>query len=332
MILVSASFAEGRNPLIIDEIVRRFSRAANITLVEVDPNQEYNLTKVIYGGSVEAVIDATFSLLEAALEQLDLVRSEASQVGILQPIAFIPLNSADIATASEAAAKFSETVAERYRIPVFAFGNRLASHSRVYPADFKPLIAGDTRALTESGDWRPDAGPERFNPHTGIMIVGARYFHLNIALYFDEDKVDMVDEWLASATGQESPNESPEETYRDLLGAVNFVAESTHRDRRMRLLCNVPDYTRVSLPNLFKIAERASLDLSTELIGAELLGFTPSEPLVHAGNYYFSKLYDEQIDNVLRCLMLAVQQLKLNQISVFDIRRQVLEYRLNIMR
>ncbi len=331
-LLVSANFAEGRDPLRIDEMMRRIAAEREVLLVEVDPNRHFNTTTVIFGGGARAVLQASFALTEAALAHLDCVNLDPPQPGILQPLSFIPLKSEQLDLAQQVAHEFCRTAAERYRLPMFQFGLPGGDRSRKYPNDFQPFLENKPEVLLETGDWRPDFGPERINPHVGIMISGARFFHLNLAVYLETDKIDLVEKWLDKRTGpetEEGHEVEAESSTKSPLQSANIFAEELTDERRVRLLCNIPDYTRLPLVDLFNEIDALAVDLGIELIGAELLGFTPAEPMIEAGKRQFSKLYGEMIDNDLRCMMLAVQKLKLNEINVFDLRRQVLEYRLN---
>ena len=328
-LLVSANFAEGQDPFKIDAVVRQLAASRGISLIEVDPNRHFNTTTVIYGGPPEALLEATFSLTEAVLEHLDRVAAEKMQPGVLQPVAFIPLRDAEMPLARATAERFCRDVADRYRIPVFHFGLPALGEERYYPADFREILEPPADSDAANGMVSPDLGPERINPHVGIMISGARHFHLNLAVYFETDKIEMVERWLDYAKDTQAGGSEEANLLRSRLALeANIFAEELQEERRVRLLCNIPDYTRLMLTDLFTGMDTLSLDLGIELIGAELLGFTPGEPMIEAGKFHFSKLYDEKIDNDLRCMMITVQRLKLNEISAFDLRRQVLEYRL----
>lgn len=165
--------------------------------------------------------------------------------------------------------------------------------------------------------------------------MGARYYHINLALYFDTEEVDMINRLSEqyqkqAGSGMNSPGEDAHQQALRLLARVKMAADKLPDEKIVRLICNLSDYLDTPLTPVIKAIREEAGKLGIEVVGCEILGYLPAEALVNAGRRFLNDTGPRFREDKLRYITLAIQNLQLSSIMPFDLNRQVLDYHFEI--
>lgn len=335
--IVSLTVSEGRSPEIIEAIARAVIACPGITLVDVRPNRTYNRVTVLFGGAPAVLPDAVVAAAAVVRERVALADPETDQkpYGTLDAVWVIPLAAERLDAAAAVGERVGERLAAEFDLPVYL---TYALARRAERASIHTMRERDATTLgevMEADAWRPDFGPAALNPAMGAVLVGARLWHVNFILYFDTRDADLVEELtrmheVLAENGEEGARFlEGSQTYTELavlLGRIETFIDQTPEVKVVRVFCNVPDYRDTPIDRVIEVFKKAADKLGIPIFGLRLTGFVPAEVLVEAGRRNFPSAPDLLADEELRYITLAIQQLQLNSIDTFNIRRQVLDY------
>lgn len=296
--IASADFCEGREATVIDAIARAVDDSPDICLINVDPNHFLNRTRIIFGGSAEALLNAAEQLLATVDRQIDIqgFEGEITPFGALEFISFIPLNAVHLQTAADLALSFARKASRKYSLPTYLSYNIARHKDRETIYYFRE---SDYISLGQSIDtqksWKPDLGPSSVHNTLGAMIVGARLYHINFLMYFDSDDIEQLSETIhdyMSDTFIEELSESADEDELTFLSTteihrvlhqLHFFFDKMPGGEVAQLIASIPDYD--STPLLVAIdAFRSLVDrIGIPVLGCKILGFMPAEVLLEAG-------------------------------------------------
>ena len=167
------NFSEGRDNLILGELVRAAHRAY---FLDLDPDPDHNRAVVSIAGPRQKLADALLTAAAEAVERIDLRQHQGvhPRVGVADVVPIIPLGSAELESARDMAHDVAERIWDELKVPVFYYGH----------GEGKRLV--DIRA----GRATPDVGGPALHPTAGAVSVGARasLVAFNVILY----DVDLV--------------------------------------------------------------------------------------------------------------------------------------------
>ncbi len=327
-ILASAYVAGGSDPQKIDSLARMLGESEGITLISVDPNGHYDHTNLIYGGSSSDVLDATLNLANNARENIRLEDYKENKFlyGVLDQISFLPLHSDLLPTCAALARRLGKTLAERMEIPVFLFSEASEKDKALSVQHFRQLSHQDFPASFEDPQWQPDYPVTTYHPSLGSCMIGARLYHINVAIYFAN--VDM--EGLLDLTNMENYVADLDDYMQEISKKIVAVVEDLPGNKGARIICNIPNYTEAPLGDVLNLFRQISQQQGIHLHGCEILGYLPIEALVKSGQSIPSTVFFDAVEEDLKYITLAIQTLQLNSIVPFDLNRQVLDYHFEI--
>jgi glutamate formiminotransferase len=142
--------------------------------VHADP--DHHRAVLSFLGPPAAVETAAVALAEAVVELLDLSTHHGShpRIGALDVLPFVPLASVSMPETVALARRVGATLGERHRLPIYFYGQAATSEARRRLPDVRRDGYGGLEARLRSLEGRPDAGPARFDPRSGAILVGAR--------------------------------------------------------------------------------------------------------------------------------------------------------------
>lgn len=336
IIIVSAYMAEGCDPGKIDRVAREIEAVPETVIISVDPNRRYNRTNLIWGGPPEAVLEAALRFAGSALTQIDMrqVGAENALFGAIDLVSFLPLHSRELPRAVNLSKQYAREIARQFDLPVYLFGFSTRAAQKKNLHFFRQNAYRDLPELIDKPGWKPDYGPRQFQAASGACIVGARYYHINLALYFDTEEVDLINQLSERSQKQARSGAAPGEAARQqalrLLERVKMAADKLPDEKIVRLICNISDYLDTPLTPVIKAIREEAGKLGIEVVGCEILGYLPAEALVNAGRRFLADAAPRFREDKLRYITLAIQNLQLSSIMPFDLNRQVLDYHFEI--
>ncbi len=342
--LISTGFAEGNDPKTIDLIARAVDELPGITIIEVDPNRRLDRTQIILGGKQQDVLNAGETLIESIYQHLDIRKKTASLkwLGAIDTFSFLPLHSSDLPEAIRMARTFARKTAKKFDIPIYLFSVASKKKSRQSLLAFRQFTYKQLVEMLNHKRWQPDYGPNRANRKFGALLVGARLFHLNVAIYFDTTDITLIEELIQvyeEMNGSLSVDSAPRfdsnrisrfNEISKMLNKIHAVVEDFPERKMVRVICNIPDYIETPLHTIYDGFLMEAAQVGIVVMGMEILGYVPAEVLINAGEYYAPHLQAESEDEKIGMrIERAIQKLKLNFAEPFNPQRQVLDYLLS---
>ena len=168
-LLAVPNFSEGRDPESIEAIGAAFGKP--VLDVHFDP--DHHRAVFTLAGAPGELADTVVSGARRALELIDVTAHQGAhpRVGAIDVAPIVYLNQADRGAAVAEALVLGDMLGERLRLPVFLYGDLADGRTRA------ELRRGGLSALAEriqSGEQRPDFGPQGLHPTGGAVLVTAR--------------------------------------------------------------------------------------------------------------------------------------------------------------
>jgi glutamate formiminotransferase / 5-formyltetrahydrofolate cyclo-ligase len=170
------NISEGRDQAKISAIKEEFSQHPKVRLLDVSSDQDHNRSVFTFLGEPSDVKEAALNLTLKAVDLIDMRghRGGHPRIGAVDVVPFVPVQGIEMREAVEVARSFGKELGER-GISVYFYEEAASSPER---RDLPAIRKGEYEGLRERlGDprWKPDEGPDAFNPKTGATIVGARF-------------------------------------------------------------------------------------------------------------------------------------------------------------
>lgn len=257
--------SEGRDP----DLVRRLARAAasaGAALLDVSSDPDHHRSVLTLAGTAEVLHGGLLALYELALEAIHLRRHEGihPRIGAVDVVPFVPLGTAPMAAAVEAARRLAATVAKRFDLPVFLYGEAAREPQRRLAALRRGGTEGVAARLAR-GELRPDFGPPRLHPSAGATAIGARRYlaAFNVVLATADEGIarDIARRIRASSGGLPG------------VQALGVALSSLHR---AQVTMNLVDLERTTLADALTAVDEEARRLGTAVDDVELVGLLPA--------------------------------------------------------
>jgi glutamate formiminotransferase / 5-formyltetrahydrofolate cyclo-ligase len=170
------NISEGRDQAKISAIREEFKRHSKVKLLDVSSDKDHNRTVFTFLGEPSEVKEAALSFAIRAIELIDMQQHRGGhpRIGALDVVPFVPIQGVEMREAVEVARAFGKELGKR-GVPVYFYEEAAASPER---RDLPSIRKGEYEGLKEKlkdPGWKPDEGPDAFNPRSGAAVVGARF-------------------------------------------------------------------------------------------------------------------------------------------------------------
>ncbi|MBN1354673.1 glutamate formimidoyltransferase [bacterium] len=335
------NFSEGKNKATIETISRSISQISGVELLDVDPGADTNRTVVTFVGNPDAAAEAAFRAIETASKLIDMSKHHGAhpRMGATDVCPFIPVSGLSIEDCIELARKLGRRVGDELGIPVYLYEYAASVADRRNLADIRK---GEYEGLPEKlidPEWKPDFGPSRFNPQTGATVIGVRKFLIaynvnlntrsrrlahNIALDIREKG-----RWLKDDDGKIMKKDGSGKIRKEgLLKECKAVGWYIDEYDRAQVSINLTDYD-ITPPHLaFDTCVRVAQQYGLRVTGSELVGLIPREAVLRAGRHYLACQGMSTGIPEKMIVDTAIQSMGLNEITPFNPREKIIEYRI----
>lgn len=339
------NFSEGCDLSVIHRIVDEINRVEGVKVIDIDPGKATNRTVVTFVGEPDPVCEAAFRAVKMAAELIDMRKhkGEHPRFGATDVLPLVPVRGISMEETADYARRLAERIGGELEIPVYCYEFAASEEKRKNLANCR---AGEYEGLPQKlvdPEWKPDFGPAEFTPkvaRTGATAVSARNFliayNINLnttstrwanAIAFDIREKGRVKREGHPLTGKIIKDADGEPVYvPGLLKGVKGIGWYIEEYGIAQLSFNITDTSQVSLHELFELAcERAALR-GVRVTGSELVGVLPLQMLLDSGKYFLRKqkrsigIPDNEI------IKIAVKSLGLDEFSLFDPRKKIIEY------
>ncbi|MCK5737852.1 glutamate formimidoyltransferase, partial [bacterium] len=312
---------------------------AQVRLLNVDPGADTNRTVVTFVGEPGAVVEAAFLAIQKAAEVIDMSRHSGThpRMGATDVCPFIPISGVTDEECVELAQKLGRSVGTKLGIPIYLYGKAASRPERQNLPDIRQ---GEYEALPQKmadPTFKPDFGPSVFNAKSGATVIGVRDFMLayNVNLNI-RDRALAKEIALNLRESGRLKRDKQGRLVRDAEGKKVRVPGKLSRVQATgwyideygyaQVTMNLHDLQQTSLHQAFEsvVAEAAKLGL--RVTGSELIGMTPKQSLIEAGNYYLQRQGKQIGVPEKQVIHTAILSLGLNDTMPFLPEERIIEY------
>src|SRR2546425_528926 len=217
-------------------------------------------------GDPPRVEAAALTFAARAVELIDMRhhRGIHPRVGALDVLPFVPLAGASMAETVALACRVGDALARRHAIPVYYYGDAARHPGRRTPRAVRRGEYEGLAARLAAADGAPDAGPARFEPRTGAVLVGARGILVAFNVWLTTGDVAVARE--IARTVRESSGGLPAVQAMGVLLASRGTAQVS---------MNLLDYRATSIAAVFDRVRDEARARGVGVSRSELVGVAP---------------------------------------------------------
>lgn len=315
------NISEGRNQAIIDACAEAVRKVKGAKLLDVDPGKSTNRTVFTFVGDSESIVEAAFQFTKTAYELIDMTihHGEHPRMGAVDVCPFVPVANVTIEECVEVSKKFGERVGKELNLPVYLYEEASTNPAR---KALKQIRAGEYEGIKDKiykPEWKPDFGPQEFNPKFGCMATGVRFFLIayNVNILGTREQAHRI------ALNIREQGRSESEPGR--LKAIKAIGWYVDEYNMAQVSINLDNY-KITPPHIaFEECVKDAKELNLAVCGSELVGLIPLEAMLMAAEYYIKKenlfILDEK-----QKIRLVIERLGLSSVSQFIPEKRIIEY------
>ena len=270
------NISEGRDQEKITMIAEELKRHKRIKLLDVSSDKDHNRSVFTFMGGPKAVKDAALAFALKAIELIDMREHHGAhpRLGAVDVVPFVPIQGVGMEEAIQVAKEFGKELGRR-GVPVFFYEEAATSLER---KDLPSIRKGEYEGLKEKLNdpkWKPDEGPQNFNPKSGATVVGARF---PLVAY----NVNLKTEDLALA--------------KEIARKVRFKNGGFPHVRAMgvdlkekgmvQVSMNFTNYRVTNIPKVFEFIREEAFKKGVEVAESEIVGLVPLGVLEGIAQHY----------------------------------------------
>lgn len=338
------NFSEGRDLNIIKQITAEIEAVEGISLLDVDPGASTNRTVVTFVGEPEPVIEAAFRAIKKAASLIDMRKHTGAhpRMGATDVCPLIPISGATFEECVEYAHRLAQRVGQELEIPVYLYEKAATAPHR---KNLAVLRAGEYEGFADKiykTEWKPDYGPQEFNPKSGQTAIGVRDFliaynvNLNTksvrranSIAFDVRENGRVKTEDGSANGKPilGPDGEPERV-PGLLKSVKGIGWFVEEYGIAQVSMNLTDISVTPLHKAFDACNESAFQRGLRVTGSEIVGLLPLKSLLDAGRHYLRKQQWSEGASEEELIHIAIKSLGLNELYPFNPKEKIIEYKI----
>ncbi|MFX0124292.1 MAG: glutamate formimidoyltransferase [Candidatus Hodarchaeota archaeon] len=315
------------DPTVIKAITDAIEAVADIKLLNVDPDVDYNRVVITFVGTPDSVGEAAYHGISKATDLIDMRehKGEHPRIGAADVCPFIPVKGVTDEECIQIARQVAERVANELKVPTYLYAKAATSDERVRLPNIRK---GEYEGLSEKivdPNWKPDFGDPIFNERSGAYVIGARDFLIAYNVNIDSEDVNIAIEigrivresgWWVEKDGQK---------FREpgLFKGIQGMGVTLDRpDRKLtQISMNVMNYREQTRPHeVFEEIKRLATERGVEVTGSEIVGLIPLEAILMAGKYYTSDEEEEE-----KLIKSAMDNLGLSDLDEFIPEEKIIE-------
>lgn len=323
------NFSEGRDMKVINAIADSIKSVANVKLLSVEPDKDYNRCVVTFVGEPQAVVEAAFQATKTAADAIDMRnhKGEHPRMGATDVVPFIPVSGVSMDDCVKLANEYGRRVAKELNIPIFLYEAAAKTPDR---SNLSVIRKGEYEGLAtklKDPNWKPDYGESVLNERSGATVTGARVFLIAYNVNLTTNNKDLAHEIAlrireSGRTLKDAQGNSTKIPGK--LKAVKAMGVLLERLNIAQVSINLTDYNITPPHVAFEEVRLEAQKLGLNTNGSEIVGLIPKEALLMAGKFYSGKsapgLNEQQL------IQQAVDFLGLSHIEPFDPKKKIIEF------
>ena len=173
------NFSEGRDPAVVEAIVRALLAGPDVYLLDREMDADHNRSVITFVGTRESVGKAALRGIAEAAELIDLNHHQGAhpRLGATDVVPFVPLAGVTLEDCVRIAEWVAEEAWRRFKIPTYLYEAAARKPERVNLENIRRGQFEGVREEIGSNPARlPDFGEAALHPTAGATVVGARKF------------------------------------------------------------------------------------------------------------------------------------------------------------
>lgn len=295
-----ANFSEGRDPEVVNSIVRAVEAGAGAKVLHVTADADHNRCVVTFAGTPDAVLPAAVRAVAEAVRRVDLTRHTGvhPRLGAADVVPLVPVENVTLEDCAELAHRLGDEIWHALGVPVYFYeAAALRPERRLLESVRRGGFEGVREALAAGDDTRrPDIGGPHLHPTAGAVIVGARKFLVawNVNLASTDLQVARTIARSIRASSGGFPH----------LKALGLALESRGQ---VQVSMNLTDFDVTPMHVVFEAIREKAAELGVEIAGTEIIGLLPRAVLERAAASYFrfenfapDVVLEQKVESLLR--------------------------------
>lgn len=325
---------------VINQITAVIQSVEGVRLLNVDAGKATNRTVVTFVGTPTAVVEAAFLAIAKAGELIDMRhhQGEHPRMGATDVCPFIPIAGISLEETAIYAQQLAKRVGEELSIPIYCYEAAQPDKSR---SNLSLIRAGEYEGFfkkIKEPQWKPDYGPDEFDPKRGATVIGARDFliayNINLnttstrranAVAFDIREAGRVKMENGKKVVDASGNTV---SIPGTLKAVKAIGWFIEEYGIAQISMNLTNITITPLHIAFDEACKKATERGLRVTGSELVGLIPLKSILDAGKYFLLKQNRSTGVSEKELIDIAVRSMGLNELSPFIPNERIIEYML----
>src|SRR5258705_11739536 len=188
------NISEGRRSDVVEGIVDAVRRVPGARLLDFSSDASHNRSVITMAGEAAPLKAAVLAIFEAALASIDLRThtGEHPRLGAVDVVPFVPIDGVTMEQCVTLAKDTAQTIAERFRIPVYLYEEASTNPSRKNLEDIRRGEFEGLAAKMATPGWTPDFGPAAPHERAGATVVGARMRLIAYNINLPTDRLDFA--------------------------------------------------------------------------------------------------------------------------------------------
>ena len=331
------NFSEGQDLQIIQEITNAIEAIPGVQLLHVDAGHSANRTVVTFIGIPDAVVEAAFAAIKRASKLIDMRTQTGThpRMGATDVCPLVPYKGMSMEEAVAYSRKLGKRVGEELGIPVYLYESSATTPKRKNLANIRSGEYEGFREKIQQPAWKPDFGPQQFNPKSGQIAIGARNFLLAYNLNLNTQSVEIANEIAREIRESGKVKRIYGKKVLDPEGKVvrepgmckglKAIGWYMEECGIAQVSTNITNLHKTPIHLAFEAAKSAAIRHGVEVTGSELVGMLPKKSLIDAGVFFLKKNFDSVNVPEHELIALAINQLGLNDCKAFDPMTKIIE-------
>ncbi|MGA7722343.1 MAG: glutamate formimidoyltransferase [Ignavibacteriaceae bacterium] len=328
------NFSEGKREDVFLAMKDSLNGIKNCKLLNLEPDEDYNRVVVTLAGDETGILDGMIAISKSAAANIDMTQHKGKhpRIGAIDVVPFIPIKNASMDDCIRISEAYAEYISESLNVPVYLYENSARNPERKNLSDIRKGEYEGLEAKLKDPKWQPDYGKSIFNPKTGAIITGARFFLVayNVNLKTTDIKFakEIAEILRESGSLKKDANgkiiiingESIREPGR--LKNVKGMGVSLEKYKITQVSMNLTNYNITPIHLAFEEVRKEAGRRGIEILGSEIVGLVPLEALIQAGLFYAAgKKLDEK-----SLVDLSIEKLGLSELNPFHKNEKIIDY------
>ena len=259
------NISEGRDLGKIASIAEEVRKHKGVKLLDYSSDKDHHRSVFTFIGEPEAIKDAAFSLAMKAIDLIDMRVHQGGhpRLGAVDVVPFVPIQGVEMEEVIQIAHEFGKGLGKR-GIPIYFYEEAATSQER---KDLPSIRKGEYEGLQEKlkdPKWKPDEGPDHFNPKTGVTIVGARFPLVAYNVNLKTKDLNMAKEIAQKVRFKDGG-----------FPHVRAMGVDLKEKGMVQVSMNLTNYRVTNIPKVYEFIKEEALKKGIEIEGSEIVGLVP---------------------------------------------------------